>query len=152
MRERKFMGNMMDARVPPRDRFETHEVDNQPPALDGYSLYAGNCALQEALAREGAGWAHGELTTLGTELGTAEWIKRGDDANRNPPAFKPFDRFGHRRDEFEFHPAWHECMRWLKHNGVDTGAWADPGRVHTCVVRRCSSCLPSQCEAFAPSR
>src|SRR5512134_2042261 len=117
---------MTEARVPPGNRFETHEVDNQPPALDGYNLYAVNRALQEALAREGAGWAHGELTTLGTELGTAEWIRRGDDANRNPPAFKPFDRFGHRRDEFEFHPAWHECMRWLKHNGVDTGAWADP--------------------------
>jgi putative acyl-CoA dehydrogenase len=105
---------------------ETHTVENQPPPLQDYNLFAANRALAEALAREGASWAHDELTVVGAELGGAEWIRRGDDANRNPPQFKPFDRFGHRRDEFEFHPAWHECMRWLKARGVDTGAWADP--------------------------
>lgn len=105
---------------------ETHEVLNQSPPLEDYNLYAGNRALQEALAREGAGFAHDELLAAGAELGTAEWISRGDDANRNPPVFRPFDRSGHRRDEFDFHPAWHECMRWLKEHGVDTGAWADP--------------------------
>jgi len=116
----------MQSHLPPLDRFETHEVANQPPVLEGRNLCAVNHALREALAREGADWAHGELTTLGAELGSADWIRRGDDANRNPPAFKPFDRYGNRRDEFEFHPAWHECMRWLKRHGVDTGAWADP--------------------------
>jgi putative acyl-CoA dehydrogenase len=110
----------------PPTPFATHTVENQPPPLEDYNLYARNRALAEALAREGAAWAHDELTAAGAELGSAEWIRRGDDANSNPPLFKPFDRFGHRRDEFEFHPAWHECMRWLKDRGVDTGAWADP--------------------------
>ncbi len=110
----------------PPSRFETHAVENQPPPLEDYNLYAANRALAEGLAREGAAWAHDELTAAGAELGSAEWIRRGDDANRSPPLFKPFDRFGCRRDEFEFHPAWHECMRWLKGRGVDTGAWAEP--------------------------
>ena len=106
--------------------FATHTVENQPPPLEDYNLYAVNRALQEALAREGAVYAHDELIAAGATLGSAEWIRRGDAANRNPPQFRPFDRYGHRRDEFEFHPAWHECMRWLKGNGVDTGAWAEP--------------------------
>ena len=103
---------------------ETHEVSNQPPALQDYNLYETNLALREAVGRGGAGWAHEELSACGAELGGAEWIKRGDDANRNPPAFRPFDRFGGRLDAFDFHPAWHQCMAWLKGHGVDTGAWA----------------------------
>ncbi len=106
--------------------FDTHEVVNQTPPLEGYNLYAANRALQDALAREGGGYAHDELVAAGATLGSGEWIRRGDEANRNPPQFRPFDRYGHRRDEFDFHPAWHECMRWLKGNGVDTGAWAEP--------------------------
>ncbi len=110
---------------PPSD-FDPHQVVNQPPPLEDYNLYAVNRALQEAVAREGGGYAHDELIAVGAELGSAEWIRRGDEANRNPPQFRPFDRYGRRRDEFDFHPAWHECMRWLKGNGVDTGAWAEP--------------------------
>ena len=104
----------------------THEVTNQPPPLENVNLFAVNAALQEALARGGAGWAHDELMARGAELGSAEWIKRGDDANRFPPVAKLFDRFGNRADEFDFHPAWHECLAYLKKHGVATGAWAEP--------------------------
>jgi putative acyl-CoA dehydrogenase len=112
--------------MPSPNPFATHDVVNQVPPLEGRNLYALNRALQGAVAREGAAWAQDELHAAGAELGSAEWIRRGDDANRHPPAFAPFDRYGHRRDEFDFHPAWHECMAWLKGHGVDTGAWADP--------------------------
>jgi putative acyl-CoA dehydrogenase len=106
----------------------THAIENQAEPLEEVNLYALNLALQEAVAREGAGWAHDELLAAGAELGTREWMKRGDAANRNPPVLHAFDRAGRRRDVFEFHPAWHECLRWLKAKGVDTGAWADPRR------------------------
>ena len=96
----------------------THVVFNQPPPLEGYNRYAGNNALGEALQREGAAYAHDELTAIGAELGSPDWIRRGAEANRNPPQFQPFDRHGNRRDEFDFHPAWHECMHWLKRHGV----------------------------------
>ncbi len=104
----------------------THEVVNQPPPLDGYNRYASNLALQEATAREGAAWAHDELFACGAELGSEEWLRRGDLANRHPPELRLFDRYGHRRDAFEFHPAWHDCLRWLKEHGVATGAWVVP--------------------------
>ncbi|MBI2958757.1 MAG: isovaleryl-CoA dehydrogenase, partial [Betaproteobacteria bacterium] len=110
----------------PAETNRTHAVINQAPPLANVNLYRVNRALQEAVQREGAAWADDEIGRLGAELGSAEWIRRGDLANRNPPVLKNFDRYGERRDEFEFHPAWHECLRWLKGHGVDTGAWADP--------------------------
>ena len=44
----------------------THEVFNQAPPLVDYNLYAGNAALREAVAREGAGWADACLAERGT--------------------------------------------------------------------------------------
>ena len=35
----------------------THEVFNQPFKLIDYNLFAGDAALKQGLAREGAGWA-----------------------------------------------------------------------------------------------
>ena len=32
-------------------------------------------------------------------------------ANENPPKLRTHDRYGHRIDEVEFHPYWHELMR-----------------------------------------
>jgi putative acyl-CoA dehydrogenase len=112
--------------APPHEPTATHAVENQAEPLQDVNLYTMNAALQEAVAREGAGWAHDELVAAGAELGSREWIERGDAANRNPPVLRAFDRAGRRRDVFEFHPAWHECLRWLKARGVDTGAWSDP--------------------------
>ncbi len=107
-------------------RLDTHQVTNQPPPLEDVNLYAVNLALQEAATRGGAGWAHDELLVRGAELGSREWLRRGDDANRFPPQLRLFDRYGHRSDTFEHHPAWHECLAYLKRHGVATGAWADP--------------------------
>ncbi len=104
----------------------TRQDLNQPPALTGVNLFAVNRALQEAVAREGAAWATDELMQRGRELGSAEWFERGELANRNPPQLQLFDRQGFRRDAFEFHPAWHECLAYLKRYGVCTRPWADP--------------------------
>jgi hypothetical protein len=41
-------------------------------------------------------------------------------------ALELFDRFGERRDEVEFHPAWHQLMRILVHEGLHTSPWAHP--------------------------
>lgn len=117
----------MNAPVP-ASPFATHEVANQSEPLEGVNLYAVNLAIQEAVAREGAAWSQEELLAAGAELGSPGWRSRGEDANRNPPVLRAFDRAGRRLDVFEFHPAWHECLRWLKGKGVDAGAWAEPRR------------------------
>ena len=40
----------------------------------------------------------------------SEAMRWGVEANEHPPVLHTHDRFGHRRDEVEFHPAWHALM------------------------------------------
>ena len=103
----------------------TREVANQSSDLFDYNLFTSNPALVEALAREGSASDHDRITALGERLGTAEMFALGDLANRNRPVLKLFDRFGARRDEVEFHPAWHELMRRLVAEGLHTGPWSE---------------------------
>jgi putative acyl-CoA dehydrogenase len=88
----------------------THEVLNQVPPLEGRNLFEDHTALQEALEREGGGWARERLRAAGAFWG-AEPMRWGVEANEHPPVLHTHDRFGHRRDEVEFHPAWHALMR-----------------------------------------
>ncbi len=104
----------------------THDVTNQSSDLVDYNLFTSNPALVEALAREGSASDHDRMAALGERLGTAEMFALGDAANRNRPVLKLFDRFGARRDEVEFHPAWHELMRRLVGEGLHTGPWSEP--------------------------
>ena len=53
-------------------RFDTHEVVNQPPPLAGHNVFRSDVALVEALERDGAGWAGGELDDLGTRAGSID--------------------------------------------------------------------------------
>jgi putative acyl-CoA dehydrogenase len=105
----------------------THEVTNQAPPLEDYNLFHSNRPLQEAVAREGAGAATPWLAERGGELGSAEMIALGAAANRNPPTLRLFDNAGRRRDEVDFHPAYHELMAYLKRHGAAAGPWAQPG-------------------------
>jgi putative acyl-CoA dehydrogenase len=106
--------------------FQTHEVVNQPAPLVDIDLFASDRALVEATGREGASWAADRLGAFGRTLGSAETIEAGFLANRNPPVLKSFDRFGRRRDEVEFHPAWRQLMQLAVAEGLHTGPWADP--------------------------
>lgn len=111
------------------DRYlaNTHEVVNQPPALENYNPYTQDQALQEAVQREGAGAAHDDLTRFGRLAGDARTIDLGFKANAHKPVFHSHDRFGHRIDDIEFHPAYHELMRIALENGLHSSPWTDPG-------------------------
>jgi putative acyl-CoA dehydrogenase len=104
----------------------THEVLNQPPPLENANLFLLDRALQEALEREGAGWAREWMQARGAELGGAEMRQWAEQANRNPPAARLFDAAGNRCDEVEFHPAYHALMAYLKRHGASAGPWANP--------------------------
>ena len=88
----------------------THEVLNQVPPLEGRNLFEDHAALREGLEREGGGWAVDRLTAAGAFWG-GEPMRWGVEANEHPPVLHTHDRFGHRCDEVEFHPAWHALMR-----------------------------------------
>lgn len=101
----------------------THEVENQVPELPAFDLYSADVPLREAVAREGGGWAEDRLVTLGTELGTPEMFQRGHLANKHSPELHSFDRFGHRIDEVEFHPSYHELMELAARHQLPTLPW-----------------------------
>jgi putative acyl-CoA dehydrogenase len=105
---------------------ETHSVTNQPPPLADYDLFATDAALTGAVAAEGADWAAAGLAEFGQELGRADTLALGDLANRNSPILHAFDRYGHRIDEVEFHPAWHRLMALAVGQGLHSAPWAEP--------------------------
>jgi putative acyl-CoA dehydrogenase len=105
--------------------FVTHEVTNQAPPLEGYNLFTTDRVLDDALARAGAAWSRDGAVALGAELGGAplEW---GRLANVYSPVLKTHDRYGHRIDEVEFHPAWHDLMRTSVAHGLHALPWREP--------------------------
>ncbi|HEY2113656.1 MAG TPA: isovaleryl-CoA dehydrogenase [Candidatus Angelobacter sp.] len=102
---------------------------NQVSPLTGYNLFLSDRTLVEAVEREGAGWAREQITELGRLLGTEEAQRWGFDANENKPVLHTHDRFGNRRDEVVFHPAWHSLMRTSVANRLHCLPWEkDPQR------------------------
>ena len=88
-----------------------HEVLNQPPPLAGHNLFSTDRALRDAGGARMRRMGCAELEEFGRKLGSAEAMEWGVLANENPPVLHTHDRYGHRRDEVEFHPAWHHLMR-----------------------------------------
>jgi putative acyl-CoA dehydrogenase len=91
--------------------WHTHEVFNQVPPLEGLDVFASNLPLVEATDREGASWIKERASALGRFVGGEPQQEWGRLANENEPVLRTFDRYGHRIDEVEFHPAWHKLMR-----------------------------------------
>ncbi len=81
--------------------------------------------LVEALIREGGQWGLDEVTELGAIAGGAQAQRWGELANRNRPILHTHDRYGHRIDEIEFDPAYHELMRTAIGHGMHAAPWAD---------------------------
>ncbi|MFJ9843020.1 acyl-CoA dehydrogenase family protein [Kitasatospora sp. NPDC101155] len=102
----------------------THEVTNQVPLPYGHDT-AADPTLLAALDRAGAGWAEPELRELGRLAGSEQAADWGRLANENPPVLRTHDRFGHRIDEVEFHPYWHELMRTAVSYGLHAAPWRD---------------------------
>jgi putative acyl-CoA dehydrogenase len=131
--------------VPPIT-FATHEVLNQPPPLEDTNLFEQDGALREAVAREGGAWGEARLAGFGAWLGQASTLRLGEQANQNPPVLHSHDRFGHRIDEIDFHPAWHELMGRAIAEQVHALPWVD-ARPGAQVVRAASAFLLNQVES-----
>jgi putative acyl-CoA dehydrogenase len=93
--------------------WQTHTVFNQAPLLEGVDVFSSNLPLVEAVQREGAGWVNERAAALGRLVGEADGPQQlwGRLANENKPVLHTHDRYGHRIDEVEFHPAWHQLMK-----------------------------------------
>ena len=113
------------------DQLATHEVLNQPPPLVDFNAFELDVPLQSALERNGAAAHRDQLAVFGKRVGSFEALEWGRLANENPPKLKTFDRFGHRIDEVEFHPAYHQLMRLGLESGVSGAAWTAEQAGHT---------------------
>ncbi|MBS4728766.1 acyl-CoA dehydrogenase family protein [Mycobacterium sp. SM1] len=112
---------------------DTHVVANQVPPLENHNP-ASSPVLVEAVVREGGQWGLDELTELGTVAASGQARRWGELADRNRPILRTHDRYGHRIDEVEYDPAYHELMRTAIAHGLHAAPWAD-GRPGAHVVR-----------------
>jgi putative acyl-CoA dehydrogenase len=103
----------------------THEVLNQPPPLESYNLCDTDRALCEGLEREGASWAVARARAFGALVG-GEPLRWGFTANENPPLLRTHDRYGHRIDEVEFHPTYHQLLGLGVQHGLHSLPWREP--------------------------
>jgi putative acyl-CoA dehydrogenase len=115
----------------PRSELRTHSVFNQSEPLSGINLFSADRVLGDAVSRNGGEAHRDHLSAFGAQVGSAEVQEWGRQANENPPKFKPFDRYGHRIDEVEFHPAYHQLMQTGLEAGVSAAAWNTDTAPHT---------------------
>lgn len=95
---------------------------NQAPPLVGHNVVTADAALVEAVTRHASAEVVDDLASVGALAGSAEAREHGMLANENHPHLTPYDRYGNRIDEVEFHPSWH----WLMGNSVAQGLAAAP--------------------------
>jgi putative acyl-CoA dehydrogenase len=107
------------------DAGRTHEVFNQPGPLDPYNAYDSDMALRHWVAVYGGGWHGAALSGYGALAGGG-LFDAGFAANKFKPEFASHDRFGHRIDRVDYHPAYHDLMRAAIEAGHHSLPWTDP--------------------------
>ncbi|WP_433674699.1 acyl-CoA dehydrogenase family protein [Microbacterium gorillae] len=123
----------------------THTVTNQAPPREGLNEYLLNRPLVEGVTAFGADWAREDLAKTGELVGTAEFQHDAELANTMEPRLIAFDRWGNRRDEVEYHPAYHSIIGSAVASGAHTSAWSEPrGGAH--VARAAQFMLFAQIE------
>ncbi|QCQ91276.1 acyl-CoA dehydrogenase family protein [Rhodococcus sp. SGAir0479] len=123
----------------------THEVFNQAPPRVGIDEFTSNTPLVEGVARYDAGWAAAHLSEVGSLVGTAGFQHDAELANTEVPRLHTHDRYGHRIDEVEYHPAYHRIISAAVEHGAHTSAWAQP-RPGANVARAATFMLFAQVE------
>ena len=108
--------------------FATHEVFNQSPPFEDVDLFVADRPLVDAVKANGGAAAERELSEFGRHWGSAAMADRGRVANENTPKLRTFDAKGNRRDQVEFHPAYHELMAHSAHAGVHNSTWTAEGK------------------------
>jgi putative acyl-CoA dehydrogenase len=126
-------------------------IANQSPPFAARNLFADDCALREAVARGGLDPEKSDLPGFGAACGGAHAFELGRLANECPPRLRTHDARGARRDEVEFHPAYHELMTRGMKAGLHCSIWdgTDPADPHPAghVARAARLFLATQAES-----
>lgn len=105
-------------------------MTNQPPPLVGHDVLASDRALVGALEAYAPAGLAADLAPLGRLAGSEQAQRWGTEANAHPPVLRTHDRFGHRVDEVDFHPAWHELMTVAVEAGLHGAPWGAGAGAH----------------------
>jgi len=101
---------------------DTRKAVNQARPAENWNAFTDDPVLRAIAARH-APWVEPRATSLGAHAGNAETQELARLANRHGPELKVFDRYGHRIDWVEFHPAWHALMSIAMDHEVHALAW-----------------------------
>ncbi|MBX3422385.1 MAG: acyl-CoA dehydrogenase family protein [Pirellulaceae bacterium] len=104
--------------------FTTHQVTNQSPVFGGHNAYADDPLIRH-LTSDLSTAVRQQLDAHGQWAGQHDTLELARLANRHLPQLKSFDTKGHRIDQVEFHPAWHELMRCSIQQGMHCSVWQD---------------------------
>ncbi|GHC62277.1 acyl-CoA dehydrogenase family protein [Limoniibacter endophyticus] len=100
----------------------THEVINQTPPLTGTNAWQSD-PLMVQLSEGFPQVVQKGFNALGRFVMSGEAQDLARLANSEPPKLRTHDRYGHRVDAVEFHPAYHALMRRSITNGLHCSMW-----------------------------
>ncbi|WP_025897408.1 acyl-CoA dehydrogenase family protein [Sneathiella glossodoripedis] len=112
----------------PMSEMPTHSVENQPDMMADINYAQIDPAFLEMIQREGASWASDHIQGFGKVIGSATVRDLARQADQKPPEIRPFDPYGRRLNEVEFHPAYHQLMKLAMKAGVHNFAWRHEGK------------------------
>lgn len=106
------------------------EVHNQPSPFEEFNLFESDGVFVDFSRQLLDTRQQTQLSDYGARLGRADMLRAGRTANIKVPQLHRFDRFGHRIDEVEYHPAYHQLMEVSLAAGSHSEPWEDasPGR------------------------
>jgi putative acyl-CoA dehydrogenase len=111
------------------------EVLNQAPPLQPIDLFGADLALQEALEREGGGWAADAVREASVVAGSVEAREHSRRAENNEPRLVTHDRYGNRVDQVELDPSWHWLLKGAINRSIHSLPWQPDARPGGHVVR-----------------
>ncbi len=123
---------------------ETHQVFNQPSPLENYNAFQSDQVLQHYVSIFKGDWGNKRLKNYGHHVGH-DLLVAGFDANHYKPEFQSHDRFGHRIDQVNYHPAYHQLMRTAIESGHHNLPWVE-ARAGAHVVRAAMEYLHYQAD------
>lgn len=112
---------------------ETHQVFNQPQALEQYNAYSGDRVLRYWVDKFGGSWGDDRLREFGQGIGH-QLQQAGFLANKHLPELQSHDRFGRRIDQVDYHPAYHQLLAHAIEHGHCSLPWTE-NRAGAHVVR-----------------
>lgn len=111
----------------------THDVQNQVPPRENFDTVQ-HPIYDEFLKSKHADTAITEIHNFGRLAGSVQIQRLGELVEKHPPILNTHDKYGHRIDQVEYDPAYHELMSIAIANGLGGTPWQE-SRDHAHLIR-----------------